>query len=375
MLTGADGGLFRQQVASGFRWENTYTPARGIELFAGRVVELNPAASFSAAVDLVDDEVPGGWCRIVFRLLAFFPFNEVEEGRDAEIRAVQAGVVALDGENVFSFSQDAQVSKAELFSRSRLVVDDGRAVKLNGIEVGPGHLLSIDIGNEAVVIIGRQDGGLHQVKVVDLKAVPEKYGQVIARHVIKDSGIVVIPVAEPCRAGFPAAVVEVVCLPVLRRRLGASEVAEFGAPLNPGGAVGLGGVAVDDSHRVLPGGGAPYRGRGGPAARVGFFQCRGDALERGPESIGGLRPEVRFSVVDEGHHVAQWRPELQELAGIVEVAGEVAVEGVSWEVIAGGQQVRIGSDDKEAPGLHDASLWEHIGDRTAEEPSADVYIS
>ena len=283
--------------------------------------------------------------------------------------------MALDREDVFSFMKHAKVSELEFFGSPGLMVDGGRAVKLNSIEVGPGNLHSIDIGNEAVVIIDRQDRCGYKVKIADLKAPPEKYGQVILRHVSKDGGVVIVSVAETCRAGFPAAVVEISALPVLRRSLGTLEVAELGTPFNPRGAVGLWSVAVDDSHGVLPRRGSPYRYRGGPSARVRFFQCRRDALERGPESIGGLRPQVRLAVVDEGHHVAQWCPELEQFACIVEVAGKVALEGISREVVAACQQVCIGGDDKEPAGLHDASLGEYIGGRAAEEPPADVYIS
>ena len=80
MPTGGDGGLCRQDVASGLSREDPYAPAGSIELFTRRVVELNPAASFSSAVDLVDDQVSCGRDRIAFRFLALFLFNEIQEG-------------------------------------------------------------------------------------------------------------------------------------------------------------------------------------------------------------------------------------------------------------------------------------------------------
>ena len=252
------------------------------------------------------------------------------------------------------------------------MVDDRGAVELGGIHICPRDLFTVEVGDEAIVVINREDHLLCQGRGCQLEAVPYEDALVVFLHVVEHRRIVPVSIAEARGAGVPLPVVEVEPVPIFGRGLGPFEEAEFRPAIDERYPVFPGSFDRGDLYRVGFSGRSPDDIRCRPGPGVGFFVIRGATLKRGSQAIGRLRPGVRFSVVGEGDHVAAGCPELEQLSGIVEIAGKVSFERCSLEAIAVRKQVGIPGDHQVVVRGDGRFRRKNIGYRPSKQPPSNV---
>ena len=339
---------------------------RHVERLGGVVEELDPSATVSGSVKLVDP------CRRA-RLEGRQQRTSHEKRRQQrEVRAVERDVVPLNREHVRGLDQVR--GDGERLEASRLVSDAGqcvvRGVVPRAADARARDLDSIQVSDEGIVVVDFEHQGLlvEDHGLGTREAPTDEHRRVVVLHVVEHRRVVAVSVAEAAGGDRPRPVVEARLSPRGDRRRGRG----VSAPVAPRLAR-ADDRSVDErrARREVLGAGRPAGLEAErPALALRRVEEARTQRQRRACAVGRVRPATSI-VVAKGRDRHTGRIcERDTLAAVVEATDELPGNAREGEARLEGSAV--GSDDEVGPAVEKGLGLEPKDDAVREVVAAEV---